>query len=57
MDKEQEQEFKNDQNLDDNKTENQELKKSETKDKDEKKEITPEEKIIELEDKLARTFA
>ena len=27
------------------------------KEKEEKKELTPEEKILELEDKLARTFA
>ena len=57
MEKEQEQKVKNDENLEDNETENQGVKKSDIKDKEEEKEITPEEKIIELEDKLARTFA
>ena len=57
MEKEQEQKAKNDENLEDNETENQGVKKSDIKDKEEEKEITPEEKIIELEDKLARTFA
>ena len=59
MEKEQEQKIKNDKNLEDNKTENQGVEKSNTEDKkeEEEKEITPEEKIIELEDKLARTFA
>ena len=57
MEKEQEQKAKNDENLEDNETENQGVKKSDIEDKEEEKEITPEEKIIELEDKLARTFA
>ena len=57
MEKEQEQKVKNDENLEDNETENQGVKKSDIEDKEEEKEITPEEKIIELEDKLARTFA
>ena len=57
MEKEQEQKAKNDENLEDNETENQGVKKSDIEDKEEEKEITPEEKIIELEDKLVRTFA
>ncbi len=59
MEKEQEHKLKNDENLEDNKIENQGVKKSNTEDKkeEEEKKITPEEKIIELEDKLARTFA
>ena len=57
MEKEQEQKLKNDNNLSDSKTENQTEVKSSTENKEEKKEITPEEKIKELEDKLARAFA
>ncbi len=40
-----------------NKTEDQTEKDEQSSNPDEKKEISPEEKIIELEDKLARTFA
>ena len=43
-------------NPSDNKKSNTEVK-SDNNEQEEKKEITPEEKIIELEDKLARTFA
>ncbi len=57
MGKEQEQEPKNDQNSEENKLENQEVSGVSVEDKEEKKEITPEEKILELEDKLARAFA
>ena len=57
MEKEQEQKLKNDNNLSDSKTENQTEVKSSTENKEEKKEITPKEKIKELEDKLARAFA
>ena len=58
MEKEQEQ---ND-NFSDAEKENNEIKnvneiKSDAENKDEKKEETPEDKIKELEDKLARTFA
>ena len=57
MGKEQEQEPKNDQNSEENKLENQEVSGVSVEDKEEKKEITSEEKILELEDKLARAFA
>ncbi len=57
MEKEQEQKLKNDNNLSDSKTENQTEVKSSAENEEEKKEITPEEKIKELEDKLARAFA
>jgi molecular chaperone GrpE len=62
MDKEQEQKPDIDINSSDSKTEsdnveNQTDVKSDNEVKEEKKEINPEEKIIELEDKLTRTFA
>ena len=62
MEKEQEQKPLNeddssDVRVENNKFENQTEVKSEPVDKEDIKEITPEEKIKELEDKLARTFA
>ena len=62
MEKEQEQKPLNENNSSDTTVENDEIEnqnevKSESKDKEDIKEITPEEKIKELEDKLARTFA
>ena len=62
MEKEQEQKPLNEDDSSDvrvknNKFENQTEVKSEPVDKEDIKEITPEEKIKELEDKLARTFA
>ena len=62
MEKEQEQKplNKNDSSdvrVENNKVENQTEVKSEAADKEDIKEITPEEKIKELEDKLTRTFA
>ena len=62
MEKEQEQKPLNEDNSSDvrvenNKVENQTEVKSEAADKEDIKEITPEEKIKELEDKLTRTFA
>ena len=62
MEKEQEQKPLNEDDSSDvrvknNKVENQTEVKSEPVDKEDIKEITPEEKIKELEDKLARTFA
>ena len=62
MEKEQEQKPLNEDNSSDvrvenNKVENQTEVKSEATDKEDIKEITPEEKIKELEDKLTRTFA
>ena len=61
MEKEQEQKPLNEDDSSDvrvknNKVENQTEVKSEPVDKEDIKEITPEEKIKELEDKLARTF-
>ena len=62
MEKEQEQKPLNeddssDVRVENNKVENETEVKSEPVDKEDIKEITPEEKIKELEDKLARTFA
>jgi len=58
MGKEQEQNPKNDNSVADEKiSQNDSAEKSSSEVKEEKKEITPEEKIEELEDKLARTFA
>ena len=62
MEKEQEQKphAKNDSSdasSEDTSVDNQTNTESVSEDKEQKKEITPEEKIIELEDKLARTFA
>jgi|TARA_B110000444_G_scaffold249575_1_gene274855 molecular chaperone GrpE len=62
MDKEQEQKPENDTNSSESKTginavESQPDVKFDKEEIEEKNEITPEEKIIELEDKLARTFA
>ena len=58
MGKEQEQNPKNDNSIADEKiSQNDSAEKSSSEVKEEKKEITPEEKIEELEDKLARTFA
>ena len=62
MEKEQEQKPLNkddssDVRVENNKVENQTEVKSEPVDKEDIKEITPEEKIKDLEDKLARTFA
>ena len=62
MEKEQEQKPLNeygssDTRVENDKVENQAEVKSEAVDKEDIKEITPEEKIKELEDKLARTFA
>tara|TARA_B100000767_G_scaffold248922_1_gene250170 strand:- start:150 stop:791 length:642 start_codon:yes stop_codon:yes gene_type:complete len=62
MDKEQEQKPENDTNSSESKTginavENQADVKLDKEEIEEKNEITPEEKILELEDKLARTFA
>ena len=62
MDKEQQQKPLDDEvsnnNLENNLTEeNKTIAQSETNEKNQEKEITPEDKIKELEDKLARTFA
>ena len=62
MEKEQEQKPLNENSSSDTTVENDEIEnqtevKSEAEDKEDIKEITPEEKIKELEDKLARTFA
>ena len=59
MEKEQEQKTTEDNNLSENISENEVTKnqKDQGDDIEEKKEILPEEKIKELEDKLARTFA
>ena len=58
MGKEQEQNPKNDDSIADEKiSQDDSVEKSSSEVKEEKKEITPEEKIEELEDKLARTFA
>ena len=58
MGKEQEQNPKNDDSIADEKiSQDDSVEKSSSEFKEEKKEITPEEKIEELEDKLARTFA
>jgi len=57
MEKEQEQKLKSDNGSSDTTDENQAGVKSSVEEIVEKKEITPDEKIKELEDKLARTFA
>ena len=57
MEKEQEQKPINDNNFSDNKAENETDLKSNNEEKEEIKEIVPEDKIKELEDKLARAFA
>ena len=59
MEKEQEQKTTEDNKLSENISENEVTKnqKDQGDDIEEKKEILPEEKIKELEDKLARTFA
>ena len=57
MEKEQEQKPINDNNFSDNKAKNETDLKSSNEVKEEIKEIVPEDKIKELEDKLARAFA
>ena len=57
MEKEQEQKPNNDNSSSDTKAEKQTDLESNANEQEEKKEITPEEKVIELEDKLARVFA